>query len=447
MFQLLEIEKFPFFTLLSIAFESQQQVVCDYVMKSCNDHLNLNWCVSALELVCLNYVTSTTSIMVRAITISADNLATIYQNMHRDQFIHVQTLKINEDISSPSCLIALTDALRMCRSLEKLKVNLRDLKIDDVMRLADAFYHLTNLKELKLKFSLFSEGIMSLLLGLQSISGLQLKLKCSKLGLGGIQELVGLKNIFPNVYLSKLSIRNCDFTLDSAIALVEALQGHMKLLTVLHVADNNISPFGAFIMASVLPCPSALCFLDMSHLNLDDEGAANVAAGMKFMPLLKSLNLSYNCFGPEGSTALGYEMCYLTELSSFDISDNCVRSSGAHAIALGLNHCTRLKYLYMRNTKIDIHDAIHIIQGLKQCPIETADLGHGSPENHFCSNLFIVEGLISAEDEKNTAALVAAVRHDCGNRTLDLGFDSTEVKAKLSIIAEFYFLYFKFMYK
>ena len=54
----------------------------------------------------------------------------------------------------------------------------------------------------------------------------------------------------------------------------------------------------------------------MSLSCLNDEGAINVAAGMKFMPFLEHLYLNDNSFGPEGATAaLGNEMQYLTEFN------------------------------------------------------------------------------------------------------------------------------------
>ena len=46
----------------------------------------------------------------------------------------------------------------------------------------------------------------------------------------------------------------------------------------------------------------------MSHSCLDDGGAIDVAAGMKFKPFLEYLWLNDNCFGPEGATALGNEV-------------------------------------------------------------------------------------------------------------------------------------------
>ena len=49
----------------------------------------------------------------------------------------------------------------------------------------------------------------------------------------------------------------------------------------------------------------------MSLSCLDDEGAINIAAGMKFMPFLEHVYLKDNSFGAEGATAaLGNEMQY-----------------------------------------------------------------------------------------------------------------------------------------
>ena len=158
----------------------------------------------------------------------------------------------------------------------------------------------------------------------------------------------------------------------------------------------------------------------MSYSCLDDEGAINLAAGMKFMPFLESLYLRDNMFGFEGATALGIEMQYLTELHTLNISDNNVGPSGAHAIACGIAHCTKLECLYMRNTNIDIESATQIILSLKNSHIEISDF---SIYERNTRSTFGVHGLIFPEDEREIITLKAAAQHPICQRTIDLGFD------------------------
>ena len=143
----------------------------------------------------------------------------------------------------------------------------------------------------------------------------------------------------------------------------------------------------------------------MSQSSLDDEGAINVAAGMKFMPFLECLHLNDNCFGPEGAAALGNEMQYLTELQVLDISCNNVGPCGARAIACGIAHCTKLKRIFMRNTNIDLNSATQIILSLKNSHIEDSDFSRDEKIRNFFSTS--VGGSILPEDEKRLVSLKA----------------------------------------
>ena len=159
---------------------------------------------------------------------------------------------------------------------------------------------------------------------------------------------------------------------------------------------NIISSLGASIVSSALQTPNSLSYLEMSHFCLGDEGAINVAAGMKFMPFLEYLCLNCNSFGPKGASAIGNEIKYLTELQGFDISHNNVRPSGTLAIAHGITHCTKLKKLFMMRTNIDIDSATHIILSLKN--IRVGDFSRGNIPSE--SSSFSVSGLIFPEDER-----------------------------------------------
>ena len=250
---------------------------------------------------------------------------------------------------------------------------------------------------------------------------MQLKLRFEGLGQGGAQEISGRLQLLSGTYLSSLSIKQSDLSLDDAMALAEILYCRLKLINSLIVVKNTISSLGAAIVASALQTPSSLSFLQMSDSCLDDEGAINVAAGMMFMPFLEFLHLNDNSFSPEGAAALGNEMQYLTELQVLNISCNNVRPCGACAIACGIAHCTKLKKLFMRNTNIDLDSATQIIQSLKKSHIRVSDFSKNEKIINFST--FSVGGLILPEDEKGLVRLKAAVQHPTCERMIDLGFD------------------------
>ena len=68
------------------------------------------------------------------------------------------------------------DALKHCKNLKKLTLSFSGISVEDCQRVADVFHGLTSLQEVSLHGSDFSTGIISLLLGLQNISELQLEL-------------------------------------------------------------------------------------------------------------------------------------------------------------------------------------------------------------------------------------------------------------------------------
>ena len=405
--------------LLPMAFESQQQQVCDIVVEVRNGRFDVRDSdLSAMDLSNLEYVASTTSKSITEIKLTIEDIVQTLQKFPRNPFTE---LIIIAAISNSTEIALVCDALKCCTKLRKLELRLDGISIDDCQCVADVFHGLTGLQELRLCCSEFSEGIMSLLSGLHNISGLQLHLRFEGLCQGGCREISGGLQLLSGAYLLYFDVLESDIGLDDAMALAEALHCHLKLLTSLRVKKNTITSLGASIVASALQTPSSLTYLKMSHCCLDDEGAINLAAGMKFMPFLESLYLHGNMFGFEGATALGIEMQYLTELHTLNISDNNVRPSGAHAIACGIAHCTKLKILFMRDTNIDIDSATHIILSLKNSHIIIGDFSIDGNITQYST--FDVRGLIFPEDEREIISLKAAAQHPICQRTIELGFD------------------------
>ena len=406
--------------LLSMAFESQQQAVCDIIVELCKGKFDLDPDLSAMDLSSLEYVACTTSKQITTIKIYHCDIVQLLPKLPQNQFSGLVKLKINDDIWSSTEIAVLCDALKHSTSLKTLKLSFRGISADDCECVADVLRGLAGLHKLSLLCSNFSEGILSLLSGVQNISGLQLKLRFEGLGQGGAQEISGGLKQLSDVYLF-LGIVQSDLSLDDIMALADILYCHLKLLNIFKVNDNTISSLGASIVAYALQTPSSLTYLNISRSCLDDEGAINIASAMKFMPFLEHLNLNHNSFGHEGATALGNEMPYLTELQILYISHNNVRPSGAHAIACGIAHCTKLKELFMVKTNIDIDSATHIILSLKISYIRVGDFSR----NNYASgsSTFSVGGLIFPEDERELVNLKSAAQHLTCERTIDLGYD------------------------
>ena len=120
------------------------------------------------------------------------------------------------------------DALKYCTNLKKLKLSFRGISVEDCHCVAVVIRGLTSLQEMSLSCTGFSEGIMSLLSGVQKNSGLQLKLEFVGLDQGGVQEISGGLQLLSDVYLT-LDIVQSNLSLDDAIVIAEILRCHLKL--------------------------------------------------------------------------------------------------------------------------------------------------------------------------------------------------------------------------
>ena len=146
------------------------------------------------------------------------------------------------------------DALKCCTNPKKLKLCYIGISVEDCQRVADVFHGLTGLQKLSLHCSDFSEGIMSLLSGLQNISGLQLELTFEGLGQGNGQEISRELQLISGTCLDVVVSRSA-LTLEDAVALTEMLYRHLKILNSLRVENNVISTLGASVVASALQTP------------------------------------------------------------------------------------------------------------------------------------------------------------------------------------------------
>ena len=192
--------------LLSMAFESQQQHVSDIVLELWEGEVDLNSTLSAMDISSLQYVASTTSKQITAIKIRIDDTGVIIvhtskyaasnselnfphdirftlrtpldsTNITKNLFIDLVKLKIGHYIWKPTEFAVVCDTLKHCTNLKTLKLCFNGAGIGDCQCVADAFHGLAGLQKLKLCFFLHSNGSMSLLSGIQNISGLQLNLR------------------------------------------------------------------------------------------------------------------------------------------------------------------------------------------------------------------------------------------------------------------------------
>ena len=127
------------------------------------------------------------------------------------------------------------------------------------------------------------------------------------LGLHGVQigawtaVLAGALQGNTNVTTLDLSHNNIDD--EGAQALAGALQGNTSVTT-LHLRSNNIGSDGAQALARALQGNTTLTTLDLSWNNIAPGGAAALAGALRGNTTLTTLRLQGNNIGDEGAAAL-----------------------------------------------------------------------------------------------------------------------------------------------
>ena len=107
--------------------------------------------------------------------------------------------------------------------------------------------------------------------------------------------------------------------------------------------------------------------LILTDCNIGDDGAKVCAVGLSHCAGLKELVLNVNNIGDEGSIALAETLTKnpLSHLEKLDISFNAIGDSGAKSLSEGLILCTNLHSLDLRCNKIGDEGAIAITRAVK----------------------------------------------------------------------------------
>ena len=148
--------------------------------------------------------------------------------------------------------------------------------------------------------------------------------------------------------------------------------------------------------------------LDLTHNDINSDGAASLASALQYLTTLEGLYLSYNNIGPAGMTALSKGLLYLTILRRLNLSHNDIDFEGAKAVITSLKGCHHLHYA-----------VINII-----------NIEHELYKRHRIS----VHGLISPDNTSAINDLVALLQNVRKQREiLDLGFKIINISPKRQV--------------
>ena len=358
------------------AFESQQAITCDSVVKfgECGT-LYFFGVKTPSDFEAIVYVLKNTAALVNTLVFDQCYFRaheTIFEGLKYS--LELQTLKFSSSgflaRFGDNCARALADGLKHWPDLRTLNLGDNSICYDGAKALADGLKHCPNLQTLN-----FSSNCSTIL----STFGLR-----NKIGGDGARALAdGLKH-WPD--LRTLNLRGNNIGDDGAGALGDGLK-HCPNLQTLNLGNNCsnfFSPFvrwnrigsdGAKALADGLKhCPN-LQTLNIENNRIGDDGAKALADGLKHCPNLQTLNLELNRIGDDGAKALAGGLKHCPNLQTLDLEWNSISDDGSRAIASGLKHCPNLQTLNLRWNSIGDDGARALADCLKHCPnLQTLNL-------------------------------------------------------------------------
>ena len=382
------------------AFESQQQLVCDEVVKQRDGALTFNKTLTPTDIQAIQYLVTTTSQPITKFVLKYyhhdedDNITTLLERLSEKDLCKLKTLEMPFKICGNQVNI-LSKILKSATNLNILIIKLKDIDCDSIKCFIDNLKHLTSLKYLELSSSSPPPSIKELVCGLQCLTktefrlsfedvdtegalalgcGLQLCTSFSPYGLHLINTRSGQKCEFgvlschqtsldiPNIlHLLSVSQNNIGCELFNILSNGQLNCTSLYFLKLLH---HDISAGGTKPLASLLQCHKELLRLDLSHNNFE---MSDLVQGLQCVTGLKSLNLSHSNIGSDGAASLACALRYLTKLSLLSLSHNNIGSDGMIALARGLSCLTKLNYLNVSHNNIDFEGTKAVITSLKEC--------------------------------------------------------------------------------
>ena len=153
---------------LNFAFESQQQLVCDEVVRS------LGGKFLTPDLSALGYVICPTSRAITEIELPpCSTVSSLLQQICGINLHQLQILSIRETLNDYG-MKALSDVLKSCTSLKRSYLKFSEISPSGAEYVTDGFKCLTYLQELTLSFTSTTYGIMALLSGLRHLTNTEL---------------------------------------------------------------------------------------------------------------------------------------------------------------------------------------------------------------------------------------------------------------------------------
>jgi len=217
--------------------------------------------------------------------------------------------------------IAIADALVINRTLQTLNLSHNNIGNDGAKAIAYALIENITLTTLNLdKNMIYDEGCIAI----------------------GDALLVNNK-------LTTLSLIANYFTFKACQIIRNTLK-YNKILQNLNLSHNNIGDLGANEIAEGLK-KSNLQTLDLGENNIGDDGAKAIAEALKTNTTLTTLNLSHNNIGNLGAKQIAEALKTNTTLKTLDFARNIIGNNGARTIAEASKTNTILEKIILDNNR------------------------------------------------------------------------------------------------
>ena len=339
------------------AYESQQHVVCDSIVKGSMGKLSYDICILSLaDMTAIGYVISTTSHPVTELSmvrshLHVDHVRTLLRNISNNKLKCIKNLDLHGNNIGSEGVVALADGLKSCNNLQILNLYSNNIGVEGAVALADGLKSCNNLHKLYLSDnSIGDEGLEVLADGLKSYNNLEeLDLSGNYIGaVGSVALADGLKSC---INLQVLHLSDNYISAEGAVALADGLKSCNNLQSLL-LMENKIGDEGAVALADGLKSCNNLQTLELSDNNVSNEGAVALADGLMSCSSIHELYLSNNSIGDEGGVALADALKYCNNLQVLGLTDNDIGDEGAIALAVGLKSSNKLQTLRIYNNSI-----------------------------------------------------------------------------------------------
>ena len=345
------------------AFESQQKMFCDGVVRAYNCKLSFFDLMTPTDFLCIGYVIEKSSCPIIDLYMDScfhqyddDRNSLVLSRLQKSNYLNqlkvlVFAIPIHDADTESIC-----EVLQKAKNVENLRLNFKHENFHCAELLACQISQYADMNHLSLSYNGSPECFQTFFSCLK-LPQTSISLRLNDLNAQCLEALsYGL-----HAKSLHLTVKYCGINIHGMKCLLVCLQNIKKITMCFRY--NKFASNGLAGLAKISDTIQVR-ELDMSWNNISSDCAAGLA-GLKCMSGLKILSLSDNDIGPGGAAALGCGLKYLTGLEKLYVCNNNIGSDGTIDLAKGLQHITRLKVLSLIGNDIGPDGAIAVANILK----------------------------------------------------------------------------------